>query len=306
MTEPIRTVIDVAEENELSIIEELKSVSAENESVLLALIAPYVGKKITPSKTVSAQVGLSEEFGVETVIHEIKDKTDVKKLMLLVNSPGGFIASAYKCARALRKNFDEIISFVPHIAASGGTLLVITGNTIVMGMMSHLSPMDPLSEDSSGRTVSADAVVDSHKFVTSFFRRTAVEDVPYTYKVLADKFDAIEIHDALSAISLMEDYVAEILSDTGYTDQEVKEISENLVEGYKLHSEVINADKAQDLGLKVHRDDQYPREWKAIRQWLGVHMLTSADKHVIRYVVADSLRKDISSAIGNETESVEN
>ena len=50
--------------------------------------------------------------------------------------------SAYKIARAVRESFDDLVTFVPHVAASGGTLLALTGNEIVMDLMSHITPLD--------------------------------------------------------------------------------------------------------------------------------------------------------------------
>ena len=139
----INKIIDVNEEDDLLLSKKLAEISEKHEAVLMACIAPYVGLKISPKKTVNAQMGISEEFALETAINQIQTKTDFRKLLLLVNSPGGLVQSSYKIARALRKTFEEIIVFVPPIAASGGTLLALTGNTIVMGMMSQLSPLDP-------------------------------------------------------------------------------------------------------------------------------------------------------------------
>ena len=92
-------------------------------------------------------MGLSEEFALETAINQIHTKTDARKLLLTVNSHGGLIQVSYKIARALWKAFEEIIVFVPHIAASGETLLALTGNKIVMGMMSQLSSLDPQAQN---------------------------------------------------------------------------------------------------------------------------------------------------------------
>jgi hypothetical protein len=144
--ESINKIIDVSEENDTELSKKLAEISKKHDAVLMACIAPYVGLKISPTKTVNAQMGLSEEFAVETAINQIQTKTEVRKLMLLVNSPRGRVQSSYKIARALRKAFKEIIVFVPHIAASGGTLLALTGNKIVMGMMSQLSPLDPQAQ----------------------------------------------------------------------------------------------------------------------------------------------------------------
>ena len=58
-----------------------------------------------------------------SLITKIKEQTNCKKLILMINSPGGFVKSSYKMARALRENFEEIIVFVPYEASSGGTLV---------------------------------------------------------------------------------------------------------------------------------------------------------------------------------------
>jgi len=291
MSESMKKIIDVSEEKDSGIEKELEEISKNHNAVLLACIAPYVGRKISPTKIISAHMGLSEEFAVETVINEIKKQTDCEKLLLLINSPGGLVQTSYKVARALRKAFKEIIVFVPHMAASGGTLIALTGNEIVMGMMSQLTPLDPHSEDKSGREISANSVVQAHKFVTAFFKDLAVEDAPYTYKVLADKFDAVYIRDSIAALSLMEDYIFEILKDSGYDKQKCQEIARKMVEGFKTHDEVINIDKALKIGLKVVSNTKYPLEWNVFREWLGKYMLQSADRHIIRYVISQNLKR---------------
>ncbi|HDQ05276.1 MAG TPA: hypothetical protein ENN36_00950, partial [Candidatus Bathyarchaeota archaeon] len=221
---------------------------------------------------------------------KIQTKTDAQKLMLLVNSPGGLVQSSYKIARALRKTFKEIIVFVPHIAASGGTLLALTGNKIVMGMMSQLSPLDPQAQIEGG-AVSANSVVDAHQFVTRLFDDVSVEDAPYSYKALADKCDGVDIRDAFASLSLMEEYILEILEDCGYSKEECKKISHNIVRGFKTHDEVINIDKAKKLGLNVVAHNDFPDEWNLFREWLAKYMLQSADKHVIRFVISEDLTK---------------
>jgi hypothetical protein len=284
----ITEIIDVKEEEDQQLSEKLTEISKKHDAVLMACIAPYVGLKISPTKTINAQMGLPEEFAIETAINQIKAKTDARKLLLLVNSPGGLVQSSYKIARALRKTFKEIIVFVPHIAASGGTLLSLTGNKIVMGMMSQLSPLDPQAKVEDG-AVSANSVVDAHEFVTRLFDDLSVEDAPYSYKALADKCDGVDIRDALASLSLMEEYILEILEDCGYSREECKKISHSIVRGFKTHDEVINMDKAKKLGLNVVPHSDFPTEWNLFREWLAKYMLRSADKHVIRFVISENL-----------------
>jgi hypothetical protein len=286
----ITEIIDVKEEDDQKLSEKLTEISKKHDAVLMACIAPYVGLKISPTKTINAQMGLPEEFAVETAINQIQAKTDARKLLLLVNSPGGLVQSSYKIARALRKTFKEIIVFVPHIAASGGTLLALAGNKIVMGMMSQLSPLDPQAKVEEG-AVSANSVVDAHEFVTRLFDDVSVEDAPYSYKALADKCDGVDIRDALASLSLMEEYIREIIEDCGYSKEECKKISHSIVRGFKTHDEVINIDKAKKLGLNVVSHSDFPTEWNLFREWLAKYMLQSADKHVIRFVISENLTK---------------
>ena len=39
----------------------------------MAYIALYVGRKVSPTKTVNAQMGLCDEFAVETAINQIRN-----------------------------------------------------------------------------------------------------------------------------------------------------------------------------------------------------------------------------------------
>jgi hypothetical protein len=49
---------------------------------LIAFIAPYVSVRVSPVDAISASIGLQEEFGVETVINELK-RAKTKKAYLL-------------------------------------------------------------------------------------------------------------------------------------------------------------------------------------------------------------------------------
>jgi len=278
LNDAMEKILDVSEETNDDIIKSLKANSEAND-VFIAIIAPYVGVKVTPSKIKSASMGISEEFGIESVIEEIKEReSQCDNLYILINSPGGLVSSSYKVARALRKNFKEIVVFVPHIAASGGTLISLIGNKIVMGMMSQLTPLDPQTGDGSALNI-----VRGHRNVTNYFSDRSEMDAPYSYKVLAEKFDASQLDSAHSALDLMTDYVSEILAASGYESDKISDISSKLVKGFKTHQDVINLDSAKKIGLNAVDYTEYPKLWEISRQWLGIYLLKSADKHVIRY-----------------------
>lgn len=284
----LEQTIDVLEENNISLKESLLKISQKEKAVVLAFIAPYVGKKVSPTRVLTAELGILEEFAIETSIEKIREQTSCDRLILLLNSPGGFVSSSYKVAKALRSNYKEIKVFVPHIAASGGTLIALTGNQIVMGMMSHLSPIDPHGMRGN-QEVAAKNVIDGFETITEFFRNISEEDAPYTYKVLAQKYNAEELDEAIASITLMEDYAGEILIASGYTKEKATEIAEQLVLGYRTHGEVINFDKAKNAGLNVISNTCCVEDWSILRKWLGQYLLQSADKHIIRFVISQDL-----------------
>jgi ATP-dependent protease ClpP protease subunit len=290
LSEPIKAIVDVSEEKEGELKKTLLDISKRENAVLMACIAPYVGKQVSPTRILTAELGISEEFAIESVIEQIKDRTDTRTLYLLLNSPGGYISSSYKVARALRSSFKNIKLFVPHIAASGGTLVALAGNQIVMGMMSQLSPIDPHGTRGK-REISAKSLLNGFETVTDFFRKIAEQDAPYTYKVLAQKYDAELLDEAVSSLLLMQDYASEILSGSGYKKEEVIKIAKNLARGFKNHSEVINYDKAKKLGLKVVLNTKCAEDWSTMRAWLGQYLLQSADKNIIRFVISQDLIK---------------
>lgn len=131
------TIINCKEETDPAITE----FATREKTALLAFIAPQVPVRVSPADTVSASIGLLEEFGVEALVNKLRE-SGVERAYLLVNSPGGSMDSSYKIARAIRMALKEITTFVPHVAASGGTLMAIAGNQVVMGPMSHITPLD--------------------------------------------------------------------------------------------------------------------------------------------------------------------
>ncbi len=281
ITKELKEIIDVEEETNLEVVEKLEKLACKDDTIFLSLIAPYVGKKITPSKEAMASLGLSEEFGVETVIENIKEKTDCKNLILLINSPGSLVQSSYKIARAIRKNFDKIIVFIPHIAASGGTLIALIGNEIVMGMMSQLSPIDPIN---GGR--SALSVVRGFRNITNIFKTMPEEDAPYPLKILAENLEASELDEAFSSLSMVEEHAKEILEMGGIKTADAEKISKSLVQDFLVHEQVINEDTAKRLGLNIINHSKYKEEWQVIRTWLSKYLLTSAGRHIIRYYIS--------------------
>lgn len=281
VSKELSEILDVDEEKDTELIKELESLDCKKDVVFLALIAPQYAIKVSPSRVAGASLGVSEEFGVEEVINRIKKHTDCKKLFLLINSPGGYVQSSYKIARALRKSFEKIVVFIPYESSSGGTLISLIGNEIVMGMMSQLSPIDPTSNGTSALSVKR-----GFENIMDWLEKIDEKDIPYPLKSLSQKFEPDELDHAFSSLKMMEIYAKEILELGGMDSQKSENISKKLVNKFLTHSQVINSDIAKEIGLNISDEKKYYKELEIIRKWLSKYLLKSADKHIIRYYIS--------------------
>jgi ClpP class serine protease len=64
-------------------------------------------------------------------------------LDMVLHTPGGIVLAALQVARALSTHKAKVTVFVPHYAMSGGTLIALAADEIVMCDHSVLGPIDP-------------------------------------------------------------------------------------------------------------------------------------------------------------------
>src|SRR5712672_3759738 len=62
---------------------------------------------------------------------------------LVLHTPGGLVLAALPIAKAVRDHKAKVTVFVPHHAMSGGTLIALAADEIVMCTHSVLGPIDP-------------------------------------------------------------------------------------------------------------------------------------------------------------------
>lgn len=254
----------------------------------IAFIASYVGTQLTPSKMMKPTINIPEELGVEDVINIMK-KNGVEKILLLLNSLGGSISSSYKIARMLRYSFKDITVFIPHIAASGGTLVALTGNRIIMGDMSNISPID-VQVIRNGSAVSINAMIRSFSNLNEFFKDKHHSDVPYPWIAMADKLDPVEFQEWVDIAESMRQHAREII---GHENSSLKDKTDKIIHwlstGCPTHSYSIAFHEAQNnLGedyIFHCTDPQYSNLWNAMREWFKCYMLHESGFHLIRYIL---------------------
>jgi Serine dehydrogenase proteinase len=264
----------------------LVNLATEEGAVLVCAIAPYVSLRVSPVEKINASIGLHEEFAFEALIDELSDRGfKDHKLMLLLNSPGGALHSSFKVARAIRKSFKPIEIYVPHMAASGGTLIALTGDTIFLGTMSQLSPLDPQIYW-KGRQISALSGRHAYNRLCELFEKMTRDEAPYPAQALTDKLDPFIMEDWNCAIETAEQYAEEILRISGYAEPE--KMAHELIHHFADHDSDINLDAAKELGLRAEKNDVSERSknvWRIFRSWLGKFLFEESGTHVIRYVL---------------------
>jgi hypothetical protein len=278
----IRDALNLKEEKD----ELLVNLASEENAVIVCAVAPYASLRISPVQEVNASIGLHEEFAFEALIDELFSKGfKDHKLMLLLNSPGGALHSSFKVARAIRQSFRPIEVYVPHMAASGGTLIALTGDKVIMGIMSQLSPLDPQIYW-KGRQIAALSGRNAYNRLCKLFEKMTRDEAPYPAQALADKLDPFIMEDWNCAIQTAEQYAEEILKMSGYDKSD--ELARQLIHHFADHDSDINVDTAKTLGIRVERNDTTERSrnvWRILRSWLGQFLFQESGTHVIRYAL---------------------
>jgi hypothetical protein len=66
-----------------------------------------------------------------------------EELDVIVYSPGGYPETLESVVRMMRRRFSDVRFIVPHFAKSAATMLVLSGNALVMKDTAELGPIDP-------------------------------------------------------------------------------------------------------------------------------------------------------------------
>jgi ClpP class serine protease len=79
----------------------------------------------------------------EDVLRAIQMTDDDLPLDIILHTPGGLVLAALQIAWAIREHQGKVTVFVPHYAMSGGTLIALSADEIVMSKHAVLGPIDP-------------------------------------------------------------------------------------------------------------------------------------------------------------------
>src|SRR5438552_18019739 len=79
----------------------------------------------------------------EQVLRAIRMTPDDRPIDLVLHTPGGLVLAAEQIAHAVRAHPAKVSVLGPHYAMSGGTLIALAADEIVMDAHAVLGPVDP-------------------------------------------------------------------------------------------------------------------------------------------------------------------
>ncbi len=166
----------------------------------------------------------------ESVLQAIRSTPPDTPIDLIIHTPGGLVLAAAQIARALKNHPAKTTVIVPHYAMSGGTLIALAADEILMDENAVLGPVDPqLGQYPAPSIIRAVEMKGAEK---------------------ADDQTLILADVAEKSISQVRNLVAWLLE--GKMDPErAREVANILTEGRWTHDYPITVEVAKELGLPV-------------------------------------------------------
>lgn len=229
--------------------------------IIITALTPYLQQQLLRSARTRKMVELERKRGsrVITLIHRqealsllgvpltryinIEDSEQVLTAIrltdkevpidLILHTPGGLVLASEQIAEALLRHPGKVTVFVPHYAMSGGTLVAIAADELVMDENAVLGPLDP--QLGQCPAVSLLKVLESKE----------MKDIDDQTVILADV--------AGKALRQIKETVTKLLEK--HMDSEKAEKTATLLtQGTWTHDYPIDVNEMTDMGINVNTD----------------------------------------------------
>jgi ClpP class serine protease len=87
--------------------------------------------------------GMIDIDDAEQVLRAVRLTPDEMPIDLILHTPGGLVLASDQIAYALKRHRGRVTVMVPHYAMSGGTLVALAADEIIMDRDAVLGPVDP-------------------------------------------------------------------------------------------------------------------------------------------------------------------
>ena len=166
----------------------------------------------------------------EEVLRAIKLTDPDCPIDFIVHTPGGLVLASGQVAHALKRHRAKVTVLVPHYAMSGGTLIALAADEIVMDPNAVLGPVDPQLGQSPAASI------------LTVLDRKKPEDIDDQTLIQADV--------ARKAITQLKQTAQDLLVEKMAPEQAAA-LAEKMATGTWTHDYGITAEEAKALGLPV-------------------------------------------------------
>jgi ClpP class serine protease len=173
----------------------------------------------------------------EQVLRAIRLTPDDMPIDIILHTPGGLVLAAEQIANALEKHPAKVSVFIPHYAMSGGTMIAMSADEIIMDDNAVLGPVDP----QLGQYPAASLVK-----VTKMKNINRIDDNTLIMADMAEK-----------ALRQVKEFVYYLLEDN-LGAEKAEELATMLTDGRWTHDYPITCDQAKEWGLNISID--FPTE----------------------------------------------
>ncbi len=229
--------------------------------IIISALTPYLQQQLLRASRTRKMVELERKRGsrVITLIHRqealnllgipltrfinIEDSEQVLTAIrltdknvpidLILHTPGGLVLAAEQIAESLLRHPGKVTVFVPHYAMSGGTMIALAADHLVMDENAVLGPLDP----QLGQYPAASLV--------KVLETKPIKDIDDQTVILADVAVKALKQVKLTTKSLLVKHMAE---------EKAEETAELLTQGTWTHDYPIDVSQVAGLGINVSTD----------------------------------------------------
>jgi len=168
----------------------------------------------------------------ESILRAIRLTPADQAIDFILHTPGGLVLASEQIANALVAHKGKVTVFVPHYALSGGTMIALAADEIVMDPNAVLGPVDP---QIGGYPAAS---------ILKVAKQKPIERVSDLTLILADV--------SAKAVAQVEAFVTELLTGKEhFTPERAQATAKALTEGRWTHDYPIGVKAARGFGLKV-------------------------------------------------------
>ncbi len=170
----------------------------------------------------------------EQVLRAIRMTPKDLPIDFIVHTPGGLALAATQIAQALADHKAPVRVIIPHYAMSGGTLIALAADEIIMDEHAVLGPVDPqLGQEPAASLVKIKELKDPNE----------IDDSTWVKIDISEK-----------ALNQMFNNIKTLLLKKGYDEKTAEKVAQELALGKYTHDYPITVDHVKSLGLKISTD----------------------------------------------------